>query len=112
MRFRTWTGPLVFHCHNVEHEDMRMMVNFEPTMSGRVDELNQHDPNVNPAARTHGQDVTDLLTNPSAIGEMPWEAIDGFPSYRWEEKPVPGTDVDKARDPLIPARRPKKTNKP
>jgi len=112
MRFRTWSGPLVFHCHNVEHEDMRMMDNFEPTMSGRVDELNRHDPNVYPAARTHGQDVTDLLTNPSAIGEMPWEAIDGFPSYRWEEKPVPGTDVDKARAPLIPARRPSKTDKP
>jgi FtsP/CotA-like multicopper oxidase with cupredoxin domain len=112
MRFRTWSGPLVFHCHNVEHEDMRMMLNFEPTMSGRVDELNQHDPNVDPAPRTHGQDVTDLLTNPSAIGEMPWEAIDGFPSYRWEEKSVPGTDVNKARDPLIPARRPSKTDKP
>ena len=112
MRFRTWSGPLVFHCHNVEHEDMRMMFNFEPTMSGRVDEVNRHDPNVNPASRTHGQDVTDLLTNPSAIGEMPWESIDGFPSYRWEEKPIPGKDVGKARDPLIPSRRPSKTSKP
>lgn len=112
MRFRTWSGPLAFHCHNVEHEDMRMMNNFEPTMSGKVDELNTHDPNVYPAARTHGQDVTDLLTNPSAIGEMPWESIDGFPSYRWEEKPIPGTDVNKARAPMIPARRPDKTSKP
>ena len=32
MRFRTWTGPLAVHCHNVEHEDMRMMFNFEPVM--------------------------------------------------------------------------------
>ena len=112
MRFRTWSGPLVFHCHNVEHEDMRMMLNFEPTMSGRVDQINQHDPNVDPAARTHGQDVTDLLTNPSAIGEIPWEAIDGFPTYQWEEKPVPGKDVNKAKAPLIPARRPSKTDRP
>jgi len=108
MRFRTWTGPLVFHCHNVEHEDMRMMVNFEATMSGKCNELNQHDPNVAPTARSHGQDVTDLLTNPTAVGELPWEAIDGFPHYRWEEKPVPGIPLGEARDPLIAPREPKK----
>jgi FtsP/CotA-like multicopper oxidase with cupredoxin domain len=30
MRFRTFTGPFVFHCHNLEHEDMRMMFVFDP----------------------------------------------------------------------------------
>ncbi|MFM9029566.1 MAG: multicopper oxidase domain-containing protein, partial [Opitutaceae bacterium] len=25
MKFRTFTGPFVFHCHNNQHEDMRMM---------------------------------------------------------------------------------------
>ncbi len=25
MKFRTFTGPFAFHCHNIEHEDMRMM---------------------------------------------------------------------------------------
>lgn len=30
MKFRTWCGPFVFHCHNLEHEDMRMMFNFDP----------------------------------------------------------------------------------
>ncbi len=30
MRFRTFRGPFVFHCHNVEHEDMRMMFVFDP----------------------------------------------------------------------------------
>jgi FtsP/CotA-like multicopper oxidase with cupredoxin domain len=30
MKFRTFTGPFVFHCHNVEHEDMRMMFAFDP----------------------------------------------------------------------------------
>jgi FtsP/CotA-like multicopper oxidase with cupredoxin domain len=29
MRFRTFPGPFVLHCHNVEHEDYRMMANME-----------------------------------------------------------------------------------
>ncbi|HIM30218.1 MAG TPA: hypothetical protein EYG57_11835 [Planctomycetes bacterium] len=32
MKFRTWLGPFVFHCHNLEHEDMRMMFNFDPQL--------------------------------------------------------------------------------
>jgi FtsP/CotA-like multicopper oxidase with cupredoxin domain len=32
MKFRTWVGPFVFHCHNLEHEDMRMMYNFDPVL--------------------------------------------------------------------------------
>lgn len=30
MSFRTFRGPFVLHCHNVEHEDMRMMFTFDP----------------------------------------------------------------------------------
>lgn len=30
MKFRTFLGPFVMHCHNLEHEDMRMMQNFDP----------------------------------------------------------------------------------
>jgi len=30
MKFRTFEGPFVFHCHNLEHEDMRMMQTFDP----------------------------------------------------------------------------------
>lgn len=30
MKFRTFDGPFVFHCHNLEHEDMRMMYVFDP----------------------------------------------------------------------------------
>lgn len=33
MNFRTFKGPFVFHCHNVEHEDMRMMFNFDPRLT-------------------------------------------------------------------------------
>ena len=29
MKFRTFTGPFVFHCHNNQHEDMRMMKQIE-----------------------------------------------------------------------------------
>ena len=31
MKFRTFTGPFVFHCHAIEHEDMRMMATYDPT---------------------------------------------------------------------------------
>lgn len=27
--FRDFPGPWVFHCHNIEHEDMRMMARFD-----------------------------------------------------------------------------------
>ena len=30
MQFRTFEGPFVFHCHNLNHEDMRMMYQFDP----------------------------------------------------------------------------------
>ena len=30
VRFRTFRGPFVFHCHAVEHEDMDMMFQFDP----------------------------------------------------------------------------------
>jgi FtsP/CotA-like multicopper oxidase with cupredoxin domain len=29
MRFRTYLGPFMFHCHNNEHEDVEMMFQFE-----------------------------------------------------------------------------------
>lgn len=110
MRFRTFSGPFVFHCHNVEHEDMRMMVNFEPTLKfaggNDFENPNSHDPDIYPTARTHGQDVTDLKTNPNAIGELPWTSIEKFANH-WEEKPVPYTPTEKAGDPLIKPRTPK-----
>jgi FtsP/CotA-like multicopper oxidase with cupredoxin domain len=110
MRFRTFSGPFVFHCHNVEHEDMRMMVNFEPTLKLNEDNTfekpNTHNPDIYPTARTHGQDVTDLKTNPHAIGELPWSSIEKFANH-WEEKPVPYTPVQDAGDPLISPRTPK-----
>ena len=30
MKFRTFEGPFVFHCHNLGHEDSMMMYNFDP----------------------------------------------------------------------------------
>ena len=34
MRFRTFQGPFVFHCHNNNHEDMRMMFQMDPRCGG------------------------------------------------------------------------------
>ena len=36
MRFRTFQGPFVFHCHNLNHEDMRMMYQMDPRLSDAV----------------------------------------------------------------------------
>ena len=30
MKFRTFKGPFVYHCHNIEHEDSDMMFQFDP----------------------------------------------------------------------------------
>lgn len=30
IKLRTFRGPFVFHCHNVEHEDMDMMFQIDP----------------------------------------------------------------------------------
>ena len=34
VRWSTFAGPFVFHCHNVEHEDMRMMGVNDPRPAG------------------------------------------------------------------------------
>jgi FtsP/CotA-like multicopper oxidase with cupredoxin domain len=31
IKFRSFTGPFAFHCHAIEHEDMRMMATHDPT---------------------------------------------------------------------------------
>ncbi len=44
IRFSTFTGPFVFHCHNLEHEDMRMMAVFDPRPVGDESPLNGFEP--------------------------------------------------------------------
>ena len=95
MRHRTWNGPFVFHCHNVEHEDMRMMFNFEPVPEHTTPEDKL--PNIAPTARTHGNDVT-WIRHPDEpdgrrVGELAWE----YP-------PIPQTPVTDAGEDLIPPR--------
>lgn len=34
MKFRTFEGPFVFHCHILQHEDSMMMFNFDPNLEG------------------------------------------------------------------------------
>jgi FtsP/CotA-like multicopper oxidase with cupredoxin domain len=36
MRFRTFKGPFVFHCHTNEHEDLEMMFQFDPRTVGSL----------------------------------------------------------------------------
>lgn len=50
MKFRTFTGPFVFHCHNLEHEDMRMMHVFDPRPAG--------EPSLNDGNRPHSDDFS------------------------------------------------------
>jgi FtsP/CotA-like multicopper oxidase with cupredoxin domain len=46
VKWRTFTGPYVFHCHAVEHEDMRMMGVNDPTpgAGGSTDPIVTHPP--------------------------------------------------------------------
>lgn len=95
MRFRTWRGPFVFHCHNIEHEDMRMMFNFEPVAEA-LPPNDLLDPDIAPNARTHGNDVT--LNNRN--GELPFEQL-----------PVPPEHAEDVGNLMIPSRpRPKPRN--
>ncbi|AGA24481.1 putative multicopper oxidase [Singulisphaera acidiphila DSM 18658] len=105
MRFRTWSGPFVFHCHNLEHEDMRMMHNFEPVP--RCEESHESRleakkaANIAPDARTHGNDVTLQPRGNEGelrVGELPWE----YPA-------VPTTPVRDAGEDQISPRRPPKS---
>ena len=93
MRHRTWNGPFVFHCHNLEHEDMRMMYNFEPVPEKTVPEDKL--PNIVPTARTHGNDVTwrGGTGKGQFVGELAWE----YP-------PIPETPVTDSGEDLIPSR--------
>jgi FtsP/CotA-like multicopper oxidase with cupredoxin domain len=93
MRHRTWNGPFVFHCHNLEHEDMRMMFNFEPVPYPENE--SEKAANTAPSARTHGKDVT----LDGKLGELPWH-----------HAPVPKSPVTDAGEDQIPARKPKQTN--
>lgn len=90
IRTRTWNGPFVFHCHNLEHEDMRMMFNFETVADAG------HDPNIAPDARTHGNDLTykgSREQHDQYVGELEWEFA-----------PIPKTPVEDAGEEQIPPR--------
>jgi FtsP/CotA-like multicopper oxidase with cupredoxin domain len=46
LRFSEYTGVYLVHCHNLEHEDMGMMSNFEVAISGIVNEVNNAGDNI------------------------------------------------------------------
>jgi hypothetical protein len=71
-----------------------MMMNFEPVPSAD----GTHDPNVAPAARTHGNHLTldgQTESHPGQVGELPWK----YP-------PVPFSSIRDAGENVIPPRRP------
>ena len=100
IRHRTWQGPFVFHCHNLEHEDMRMMFNFEPVPYPplQVAMTPAHETAINtaPSARTHGNDVTlhgSRTRFDKHVGEL-----------AWHHAAVPETPVRDAGEEQIPPR--------
>ncbi|WZO98237.1 multicopper oxidase domain-containing protein [Isosphaeraceae bacterium EP7] len=111
MRFRTWNGPFVFHCHNLEHEDMRMMHNFEPVprpftdaeAEGKPDRFDRRRKlaNIAPDARTHGNDVT-LQPDPSAPGYH--ESHRRIGELDWSHSAIPTTPVEDGGAYQIPPR--------
>jgi hypothetical protein len=64
--FRTFEGPFVMHCHILGHEDLMMMINFDPTVADRPDEVpisrNYAPPSFNPYVHHEpkGIDTTDI----------------------------------------------------
>ena len=106
LRFRTFNGPFVFHCHNLEHEDMRMMFNFEmkptnanPPPDGRV-QADVVAANTAPDSRSHGNVVTfngrREGSDSGRVGELPWEFA-----------PIPLSPTSDANENVIPPFTPK-----
>jgi FtsP/CotA-like multicopper oxidase with cupredoxin domain len=111
LRFRTWNGPFVFHCHNLEHEDMRMMHNFEPVPRPYSDdpelsrlERQRRRANIAPDARTHGNDVTYQPEGRGPGGAEPDPATLRVGELEWHAPPVPLTPVEDAAGFQIPPR--------
>ena len=66
MRFRTFLGPFVFHCHNLNHEDMLMMSTFDP----RLESLGDHPKEEHPPQRVP-------MAGPMIPEKLMHEQIDG-----------------------------------
>ena len=73
MKFRTFSGPFVFHCHVLEHEDMRMMHAFDPRPFG--------EPSLNDGNRPHDSDF-------SSDGLYSYEEVSGMPTNEADFSPV------------------------
>lgn len=89
----------MFHCHNLEHEDMRMMYNFEPVPNSDA-RARSDSPNTAANSRTHGDDVTlqpddGNLQSRHKFGELPFEPL-----------PVPRAPATDAGTLQIPPRQP------
>lgn len=68
MKFRTFEGPFVFHCHTLQHEDSMMMFNFDPSLDSAAYKAGDHIPGDRnytpfPYASAHHPGV--ILTSPT-----------------------------------------------
>jgi FtsP/CotA-like multicopper oxidase with cupredoxin domain len=88
INFRTFEGPFAMHCHVLGHEDLMMMINFDPTLMETPDDSpiahNYAPPAFNPYVHhpPHGIDTTDItngteFTTPSR--RKPGQASGGQP---------------------------------
>ena len=97
VKFRTFTGPYAFHCHAVEHEDMRMMAVIDPTPArgnalGAVDATGPMDgeTRIDPAVSGVVPDCTELEEEQriffDAVGDTktPADRGVGFPDCKFD----------------------------
>jgi FtsP/CotA-like multicopper oxidase with cupredoxin domain len=88
VRLRTFTGPFVFHCHIIEHEDMRMMGNHDPRPAGQASPLDgqrEIDPAVSGVPLTCEQLETILYFDAAGNVEMLKDRGVGHPCDDFEK---------------------------
>ena len=90
IRFRTFTGPFVFHCHIVEHEDMRMMAQQDPHPAGEpsaLDGVRELDPAVSGVPLTCEQLEPSLYFDAAGdVERLEGEGV-GFPCNDFRKRP-------------------------
>lgn len=104
MKFRTFDGPFVFHCHNLEHEDMRMMFVFDPRPTPPQPEhfteaaklLEVTDPEAAAAVKQRWKDEYHDREHVTRY-RHPWRFDDDpdFDELAHKDEPPPGTAMEK-----------------
>ena len=94
MKFRTFEGPFVFHCHNLGHEDSMMMYNFDPHVP--FDPAYQdgdpipHDRDYTPSLYPHRPDGHGPATGPAGVALSDQAAHHHSDHHSNHQQPKPG----------------------